>query len=102
MGWIYILILAFAGWYMCSDDAPESESYSTIESDSISFVDNETGEDCSYLEPENPYYDGGHYAGFEWAEQNHPYSCGGNSDSFENGCEEWMSQMEAYEECLEL
>lgn len=57
--------------------------------------------DCSELEPENPYSPGsGHYAGFEWAEQNDPASCGGNSYSFIEGCEEYQEQSAAYEECL--
>jgi hypothetical protein len=40
-------------------------------------------------EPENPYSAGtGHSAGFEWAESNVVDSCGGNSQSFVEGCEE--------------
>ena len=51
-------------------------------------------------EPENPYSPGsGHYAGFEWAEESDPSSCGGNSASFIEGCEEHQEQAEAYEEC---
>lgn len=56
--------------------------------------------DCSDLEPENPYNSGtGHYAGFEWAENKGVSSCGGNSDSFIEGCEEYLSQEETFENC---
>ena len=55
--------------------------------------------DCSSLEPENPYDEGsGHYAGFEWGENGN--SCGGNSSSFIEGCEEYEIQEEAYNACL--
>ena len=58
--------------------------------------------DCSSLEPENPYSEGtGHYAGYEWAESNDPASCGGNSTSFIEGCEEYHDQVKAYKACLE-
>ncbi|SRR6266536_2382996 len=51
-------------------------------------------------EPENPYDEGsGHYAGFQWAEEHDPASCGGNSQSFIEGCEEYQEQESAYEEC---
>ena len=57
--------------------------------------------DCSNLEPENPYSEGsGHYAGFEWAERKEPSYCTGNSNSFIEGCEEYQSQAEDYENCL--
>lgn len=51
------------------------------------------------LEPENPYNDGGgHDAGFKWAEENGP-ACDGNSDSFNEGCQEFFRQSERYEAC---
>jgi hypothetical protein len=54
-------------------------------------------EEC--IEPENPYsYGTGHYAGFEWGEQGN--SCGGNSTSFIEGCEDHEEQEEIYESCL--
>lgn len=57
--------------------------------------------DCSSLEPENPYDDGtGHYAGFEWAERVEPSTCSGNSQSFIEGCEDYMSQLEDYDSCI--
>ena len=51
-------------------------------------------------EPENPYEQGsGHYAGYEWAERNDPASCGGRSQSFIEGCEEYQNQESEYEDC---
>lgn len=52
-------------------------------------------------EPEigNPYSDGsGHYAGYEWAEENDTDYCDGNSDSFNEGCQEYIDQRDAEEE----
>lgn len=51
-------------------------------------------------EPENPYEEGtGHYAGFEWAENNGSATCGGSSQSFIEGCEEHQRQESEYAEC---
>lgn len=51
-------------------------------------------------EPENPYDEGtGHYAGYEWAEANNPGTCGGRSQSFIEGCEEYQRQESEYEDC---
>ena len=62
--------------------------------------DDESSTNCDELEPENPYpSDSGHYAGFEWAEENEPDSCDGNSLSFIEGCEEYQRQSEAHEAC---
>ena len=42
----------------------------------------------------NPYAEGtGHYAGYEWAERTGG-SCDGNSQSFNEGCEEYYNQIE--------
>lgn len=52
------------------------------------------------IEPENPYDEGsGHYAGYEWAIENNS-SCDGNSDSFNEGCEEYYNQLDAYDKCI--
>ena len=57
-----------------------------------------SGDSCS--EPENPYEEGsGHYAGFEWAADNDPGFCDGNSQSFTEGCEEYQRQEAKYEDC---
>ena len=57
-----------------------------------------TGE-AACIEPENPYEEGtGHYAGYEWAAQNGS-DCNGNSESFNEGCEEYERQEEEYEAC---
>ena len=52
-------------------------------------------------EPKNPYSSGsGHDAGFKWAEKNNPNSCSGNSDSFIDGCNEYLNQLRKYKNCL--
>ena len=51
-------------------------------------------------EVENPYDEGsGHYAGFEWAQDNDVTTCGGSSESFIEGCEEYQRQESEYAEC---
>lgn len=56
--------------------------------------------DCSSLEPENPYDDdSGHDAGYKWAIEHEPASCTGNSDSFEEGCEQYLQRLTAYQAC---
>jgi len=58
----------------------------------------ESARHCS--EPHNPYNEGtGHYAGYEWAETNNPGTCGGRSQSFIEGCEEYQQQESEYDEC---
>lgn len=46
---------------------------------------------------ESPYDEGtGHDAGYQWAEQNgitDPSNCGGDSDSFIDGCKEYASSV---------
>ncbi len=55
--------------------------------------------DCSSLVPQNPYdSDSGHSAGFEWGASGN--DCGGNSDAFIEGCEEYQNQENAYQYCL--
>ncbi len=55
--------------------------------------------DCTTLEPSNTYDEGsGHFAGFKWGEEGN--TCGGNSDSFIQGCEDYQRQEEAYSACV--
>jgi hypothetical protein len=66
--------------------------------DSASQTSTESKKDGSSLEPHNPYEAGtGHYAGFRWGEDGK--SCGGNSTSFIEGCEEHEAQEDAYGSC---
>jgi hypothetical protein len=70
----------------CSTSKPESESAET------------TSANC--IEPENPYSEcTGHYAGYEWAEKHDGATCNGNSQSFNEGCEEYDQQEEEYQNC---
>jgi hypothetical protein len=56
--------------------------------------------DCSSLEPDNPYDDeSGHDAGYKWAAEHDAESCSGNSSSFEEGCEEYVRQVAAFQAC---
>lgn len=53
---------------------------------------NDVGTQC---EIENPYSEGsGHYAGYEWAERTGG-DCSGNSQSFNEGCEEYFRQLDS-------
>jgi len=50
-------------------------------------------EDGNRVEIGNPYTPGsGHYAGYEWAESTGG-ACTGNSESFNEGCEEFHRQL---------
>jgi hypothetical protein len=52
------------------------------------------------IEPQNPYdEDSGHYAGYEWAMENGG-GCSGNSESFNEGCEEYYRQINQYDKCM--
>ena len=74
---------------------PQS-NYSGYSSNNYSNYNND--EEDYIPESENPYDDGsGHSAGYEWAEENDVDSCGGNSNSFIEGCEEYLQQQEDYE-----
>lgn len=88
---IVIILIIGAVWFF-SDDENNFDSYSDTKG---SFLQRE---DCSVLEPDNPYsIESGHYAGFQWGENGN--SCGGNSTSFIDGCEEYLRQLENYENC---
>jgi hypothetical protein len=71
----------------CRSSAPSNSSDSS-------------GDAVNCTEPENPYDEGsGHYAGYEWAQSSGSGTCGGNSQSFIEGCEEYESQEAKYQEC---
>lgn len=62
--------------------------------DSYEYSSQAGGNKYEEVEPENPYSSGsGHSAGYEWAERTGG-SCGGSSASFNEGCEEYYSQLE--------
>ena len=84
-------------------DYPTNSSYSSNFSyiPTVSTTSYSSDEECT--EPENPYdeYDEEwHYAGFERAERTGG-SCDWNSSSFNEGCEEYYEQEEAYNNCLD-
>jgi hypothetical protein len=47
---------------------------------------------------ENEEKGNGHYAGFEWGKRGN--SCGGNSNSLTEGCEDYETQEEVYDACI--
>jgi hypothetical protein len=86
--------IALFGISLVTGCTSSSSSASSTSSDD----DDKTATNCT--EPENPYDEGtGHYAGFEWAEEHNPASCGGSSQSFIEGCEEYQEQESTYETC---
>lgn len=106
--WYAIVCMAviFLLVHWCSDS--KKEKYDTYESVSPqysntydSFNSYSSEEEC--IEPENPYdefTEEWHYAGFERASET-GWFCDGNSDSFNEWCEEYYEQEEAYEDCLD-
>jgi len=83
---VFVLAILFFG---CDKGATSSNS-EVITSKNI--------KEC--IEPNNPYNDGGgHDAGFNWAMENGG-DCNGNSDSFNEGCEEYHRQLNQYDECI--
>lgn len=101
MNWFWWIVIAGGVWWginALSDNGSGGSSYTP--SYSSSSYDSDEGYYDSYSEPENPYSEdeSGHYAGYQWAEENGVDSCDGNSDSFIEGCEEYVSQRDAYEE----
>ena len=91
--WLLIIIGGLV-WliFFRGGDKPNYDSYS---GDNPSIFGSK--EEC--IEPENSYsYGSGHYAGFEWGENGN--SCGGNSDSFIEGCEDYESQESIYQNCI--
>ena len=88
---ISILLLATG----CDNSTSSSYDYESDYSADYSYEEVEEPN-----EPENPYnsYEEGHYAGYEWAQENEVDSCGGNSNSFIEGCEEYLYQREEYEQ----
>ncbi len=90
IGVIVIIALVWGGYSYFHKKEDTSTPYNSSQSANvINSVNKEV------QEPENPYNEGtGHSAGYEWAEENDPSSCNGNSNSFIEGCEEYLSQQE--------
>lgn len=93
------LIWLFSSLFGGGNDSSSEDTYHPTTYSGSSYNrygdDYEEYDDYSY---ENPYDDGsGHSAGYEWAEENDVDSCGGNSDSFIEGCEEYVNQRDEQE-----
>lgn len=107
MQFIIYLLLSFGAWTLFADSGsgtkeykpPNTSSYNYTQQLEPSIYNGNRSYQDTVEEPENPYDEGtGHYAGYRWAEENDPSSCDGNSDSFIEGCQEYLDQQEAYEE----
>lgn len=104
IGWVITIAIIYgiyslfsSGDSVKSEYIPSTNSYSSYKNSDYGSYGNYSNED-SIIEPENPYDEGsGHSAGYEWAQENDVSSCGGNSNSFIEGCEEYLSQQEEYE-----
>lgn len=79
----------------------ESESSNNYSSDYYQDNNSYTDSTEECIEPENPYWDWWwHDAWYNRAEENGVDSCGWNSDSFIEWCEEYLAQQEDYDSCL--
>lgn len=102
MKWV-IIIIAIAGLiYLFSGPAKNKNPYESESSQTnvvtSSPIRETNKEDCQ--SPSDPYDEGsGHYAGFEWGAEGN--DCGGNSDSFIEGCQEYERQLNSYNVCMQ-
>ena len=93
---IIALIWGISSLYSSFKNKKESESVMQEHPNYSSYKETK---DCGTLAPNNPYNEGsGHYAGFECGAGGN--DCGGNSDSFIEGCEDYQTQESAYQTCL--
>lgn len=91
---IVIGLLIWGGSAFFSED----DEKTTVMQEHPNYQAYEETKDCSTLAPNNPYDEGsGHYAGFLWGEEGN--TCGGNSDSFIEGCEDYARQEAALQAC---
>jgi len=101
VGLIVIIALIWGVSSLFSSDTNDSNSYKSNYSSPAAAsypYSNQTNKSEQLIEPENPYDDGsGHSAGYEWAEENDPSYCDGNSQSFIEGCQEYLDQQDEYE-----
>jgi len=96
--WIVLGIVAVCGFFGAFDGNDTSANSTPPSSYRSSTYDDYDTESARVSEPENPYDEGsGHSAGYEWAEENDVSDCGGNSQSFIEGCEEYLSEQEDYD-----
>ena len=87
--------LALLGGIMLTVGCRTSESSNSSESSR----QGPSAKECT--EPENPYDEGsGHFAGFDWAQNNGSGTCDGHSQSFDEGCEEYERQKTDFDECI--
>lgn len=93
--WLLILIIPLLA-VGCNKS---SNSFNNDYQNSSSFSSSSSSVDQAVEEPvvENPYdEDSGHSAGYNWAE-NTGGDCSANSDSFNEGCEEYYNQVDEHD-----
>lgn len=86
LGWIMAILTVIGfSWYIYSSKSPSPKT--TIQPTTSQFVRTDDW-DCTYD-------CSGHEAGYNWAEENgitDPDDCGGNSQSFTEGCESYANE----------
>lgn len=98
---VWIIIIIAIAWGIFSLFKKDDDYSTQIMQEHPNYESYKETKDCSVLEPENPYDEGsGHYAGFEWGQDNNVSSCDGNSTSFIEGCEDYLTQENAYDVCI--
>ncbi len=115
---IAIFLLVVYGFGSNSSDYSTNLDYKDYEtkSDQDEYIESDPSEseNSSYYENDSYYYEepitsdnwictddcSGHEAGYAWAEENYiidPADCGGNSNSFIEGCEAYANEYQMYE-----
>ena len=86
---LLLLSVYLIGLTACSENSGSSDHGSSAAPDA----------ECT--EPANPWdgEEGGHDAGFKWAEENGQECPSDHGQSFEEGCNEYYDQYHRYEEC---
>ncbi len=99
IGFWVVLIGGIILWNVLKDDSPKVQPSYNTEVDSV--LNDDTTQET--LEADPPTFHGypctqdcsGHEAGFDWAEEKgitDPEDCGGNSQSFIEGCEAYADE----------
>ena len=92
-----IIIIALVAWGAYTFFG-EDKAKTAVMEEHPNYQTYKATKDCSALEPSNTYdEESGHYAGFKWGEEGN--TCGGNSDSFIEGCEDYERQEAAFSAC---
>lgn len=83
--------------FLCIVTLVSCNSSNNNSHNSTLYSNSNTSNNCD--RPYNPYSEWGHYAWYERARDT-GRACSGNSDSFINWCEEYYTQLEDYNNCI--